>query len=202
MQNIIYKGSVVSPSKIICIGRNYVEHIEELGNEIPENMVIFNKPNSSIADRLGYFGEGCRFEGEICLLVSSGEIVGLGLGLDMTLVDIQNSMKKKGLPWERAKSFDGAAVLSDFIHFDGSLSDIRFELYINDVLTQQADYSLMMYKPSEMLEEISSFMTLEDYDVIMTGTPKGVGYYSIGDRFKMKLYNGDEMILESKWVAE
>jgi len=202
MRIIKFNDTYISPSKIICIGRNYVEHIEELGNEIPENMVIFNKPNSSITDRLGYFGEGCRFEGEICLLVSSGEIVGLGLGLDMTLVDIQNSMKKKGLPWERAKSFDGAAVLSEFIPFDGSLSNIRFELYINDVLTQQADYSLMMYKPSEMLEEISSFMTLEDYDVIMTGTPKGVGYYSIGDRFQMKLYNGDEMILESKWVAE
>ena len=202
MRIIKFNDTYISPSKIICIGRNYVEHIEELGNEIPENMVIFNKPNSSITDRLGYFGEGCRFEGEICLLVSSGEIVGLGLGLDMTLVDIQNSMKKKGLPWERAKSFDGAAVLSEFIPFDGSLSNIRFELYINDVLTQQADYSLMMYKPSEMLEEISSFMMLEDYDVIMTGTPKGVGYYSIGDRFQMKLYNGDEMILESKWVAE
>ena len=202
METVEYQDKKVVPSKVICIGRNYVEHIEELGNEIPENMVIFNKPNSSITDRLGYFGEGCRFEGEICLLVSSGEIVGLGLGLDMTLVDIQNSMKKKGLPWERAKSFDGAAVLSEFIPFDGELRDIRFELFINQELTQQADYTLMMYKPSEMLDEISSFMTLDDYDVIMTGTPKGVGYYSIGDRFQMKLYHGDDVILESEWVAE
>ena len=201
MKSIVYQDKKVVPSKVVCIGRNYVEHIEELGNEIPENMVIFNKPNSSISDSLGYFGEECRFEGEICLLVHSGEIVGLGLGLDMTLVDIQNSMKKKGLPWERAKSFDGAAVLSDFVPFDGELRDIRFELFINQELTQQADYTLMMYKPSEMLDEISSFMTLDDYDVIMTGTPKGVGYYKIGDEFEMKLYDGDSLILESSWIA-
>ena len=201
MKSIVYQDKKVVPSKVVCIGRNYVEHIEELGNEIPENMVIFNKPNSSISDSLGYFGEGCRFEGEICLLVHSGEIVGLGLGLDMTLVDIQNSMKKKGLPWERAKSFDGAAVLSDFVPFDGELRDIRFELFINQELTQQADYTLMMYKPSEMLDEISSFMTLDDYDVIMTVTPKGVGYYKIGDEFEMKLYDGDSLILESSWIA-
>jgi len=199
MKTIQFDNKQIAPSKVVCVGRNYVEHIEELGNEMPENMVLFNKPNSAITGTLDYFTPECRFEGELCLLVMEGKIAGLGLGLDLTYADIQNRQKAKGLPWERAKAFDGSAVLSAFVPFDGSLDTLRFELMHNGVLTQHADYALMMYKPAEILEEISSFMTLKDGDIIMTGTPKGVGTYQKGDLFGMKLFEGDKLILEAAW---
>jgi len=202
MKEIIFNTQKVTPTKVVCIGRNYVEHIEELGNEIPEHMVIFNKPNSAITDQLHYFDPVCRFEGELCLLIKSGEIAGIGLGLDLTHAEIQNRQKENGLPWERAKAFDGSAVLSTFISFQGDISDLRFDLSINDVITQEADYALMMYKPKQMIAEISSFMTLEDYDIIMTGTPKGVGTYHRGDLFKMRLYTQDTLLMEAHWKAE
>jgi len=202
MREIIFDRKKVFPTKVVCIGRNYVAHIEELGNEIPENMVIFNKPNSAITDILNYFTPTCRFEGEICLLIKAGKTVGLGLGLDLTHAELQNSLKQKGLPWERAKAFDGSAVLSDFISFDGDIEQVRFELYHNDILTQDANYTLMMYKPKEMIEEIQRFMTLEEYDIIMTGTPKGVGTYQKGDLFELKLFEGEELLLSISWKAK
>ncbi|NKQ41552.1 MAG: fumarylacetoacetate hydrolase family protein [Sulfurovum sp.] len=201
MNKVIFENQNLTPSKVVCIGRNYVDHIEELGNDMPDNMVIFNKANSAITDQLRYFGDQCRFEGEICLLIQKGKIAGIGLGLDLTRADIQSIQKKKGLPWERAKSFDGSAVLSKFIPLQGDISDINFKLHINNKLTQEADYDLMIYKPSEMIHEIESFMTLEDNDIIMTGTPKGVGNYRAGNRFTMQLFDGKELLLEQKWVA-
>ncbi|WP_457606968.1 fumarylacetoacetate hydrolase family protein [Nitratifractor sp.] len=202
MNHIRFGEKEIVPSKVVCIGRNYVEHIEELGNEMPENMVVFNKPNSAVTDRLRTFGAETRFEGEICLLIEGGEIAGLGLGLDLTHADIQNRLKTKGLPWERAKAFDGAAVLSDFVPFDGRIEDLRFEIYRNDALAQHADYDLMIYKPEEMLREIQRFMTLEDGDVIMTGTPKGVSTYESGDRFEGVLFEGERELLRVEWVAD
>ena len=201
MHTIRFADRPLTPSKVVCIGRNYVEHIEELGNEVPENMVIFNKPNSAITSRLHYFGDQCRYEGEICLLIEKGAIAGIGFGLDLTHADIQNKLKQKGLPWERAKSFDGSAVLSDFVPFTGDITRIRFEMTINGTLIQHASYDLMMYKPDEMIQEIQSFMTLEEGDIIMTGTPKGVGYYRPGDRFIGRVFEGENLILEASWIA-
>lgn len=148
MKKIQYNNRAVVVSKVVCIGRNFVEHIEELGNEIPSSMVIFNKPNSAISDRLYYFSEFCRFEGEICFLIGNGEIEGVGFGLDLTHANIQNQLKAKGLPWERAKAFDNSAVLSEFVAFDGELSSLSIRLFINEKLVQYATYDLMMYKPS------------------------------------------------------
>ena len=202
MNTIAFGNRTLTPSKVVCIGRNYVEHIEELGNEIPENMVVFNKPNSAVTDTLHYYGDACRFEGEICLLIEGGGIVGIGFGLDLTRADIQNKLKTKGLPWERAKSFDGSAVLSDFVPFEGDISQIAFEMQINGERIQHATYDLMMYKPAEMIREIQSFMTLEDGDVIMTGTPKGVGYYALGDRFEAVVMCGEDVLLACEWIAE
>jgi 2-keto-4-pentenoate hydratase/2-oxohepta-3-ene-1,7-dioic acid hydratase in catechol pathway len=202
MNTITFGNRTLTPSKVVCIGRNYVEHIEELGNEIPENMVVFNKPNSALTDTLHYYGDACRFEGEICLLIEGGGIAGIGFGLDLTRADIQNKLKTKGLPWERAKSFDGSAVLSDFVSFDGDISQIAFEMHINGKRIQHATYDLMMYKPAEMIAEIQSFMTLEDGDVIMTGTPKGVGYYAPGDRFEAVVMCGEDVVLTCEWIAE
>jgi 2-keto-4-pentenoate hydratase/2-oxohepta-3-ene-1,7-dioic acid hydratase in catechol pathway len=198
----MYNNRLISPSKIVCIGRNYVEHIEELGNEVPASMVVFNKPNSAISDTLNYYKEDTRFEGEICFLIENKAIVGLGFGLDLTHAAIQNTMKNKGLPWERAKSFNGSAVFSEFVPFDGDISKLSMKLTINDKLIQFANYDLMMYKPYTMLEEIESFMSLEDGDIIMSGTPKGVGTYEKGDCFVGEVYCDEELLVCGSWVVK
>ena len=202
MKKVKYHNQEFKVSKVVCIGRNYVEHIEELGNEIPSSMVVFNKPNSAISDTLYYFSEQCRFEGELCFLIRNGKIDAIGFGLDLTHADIQNHLKSKGLPWERAKAFDHSAVLSEFIPLEHDITTLGMKLYINDTLVQFATYDLMMYKPDTMLSEIVSFMTLEDNDVIMSGTPKGVGTYHIGDRFVGQVYADDELLLETEWIVE
>ncbi len=201
MNTIIYKNKQIKPSKVICIGRNYVEHIKELNNETPDTMVVFNKPNSAITNSLQYFTPDTRFEGEICFLIVDKKITGIGFGLDLTKANIQNKIKEKGWPWERAKAFDGSAVFSEFVKFDGKLTDLKLELYINEKLIQYATYDLMIYKPTQMLEEIQTFMSFEDGDIIMSGTPKGVGTYNIGDIFVGKIYCKDELIVENKWIV-
>jgi 2-keto-4-pentenoate hydratase/2-oxohepta-3-ene-1,7-dioic acid hydratase in catechol pathway len=202
MKTLQFKQQTITPSKVVCIGRNYVEHIKELGNEIPENMVVFNKPNSAITDSLYFIDETTRFEAEICFLVKQNKLSGVGVGLDLTKATIQNKLKEKGLPWERAKAFDGSAVLSDFIALDAPLESLSMKLFVNDRLQQHATYALMMYKPLEMLEEIQSFMSLEDGDVIMSGTPKGVANYKRGDTFLIELYSDEEVILSQTWQAK
>lgn len=202
MKSIQFENRTVTPSKIVCIGRNYVEHIHELGNEMPQSMVVFNKPNSALSDTLFYFTEETRFEGEICFLIEKGTIAGVGFGLDLTHADIQNSLKAKGLPWERAKAFDGSAVLGQFVAFEGDITQLRFELFINGVRVQFADYDLMIYKPDVMLREIASFMSFEDGDIIMSGTPKGVATYHAGDLFEGKIYCGEKLLVTSTWVVQ
>ncbi|HGZ70645.1 MAG TPA: FAA hydrolase family protein [Nitratifractor sp.] len=201
MKSINFNGKSVVPSKVVCVGRNYVEHIKELNNEIPSQMVLFNKPNSAITDSLRYFSDTHRFECELCFLMQEGKISGIGLGLDLTDKKAQEYAKQKGLPWERAKAFDNSAVLSDFIEFNGNLEDLSFKLYINDNLQQEADFDLMIYKPLTIVKEVQTFMTLEENDIIMSGTPKGVGSYKVGDRFSAFLYESNQEILKVDWVV-
>jgi len=202
MNTIQYNNSEITPSKVVCIGRNYVEHIKELNNETPDTMVVFNKANSAITDKLYYFSKDTRFEGEICFLIKDSKIDGVGFGLDLTKADIQNKMKQKGLPWERAKSFDSSAVFSKFVKLNGNIKDISMKLFINDTLVQYATYDLMIYKPDKMLQEIQSFMSLEDGDIIMSGTPKGVATYNMNDKFNGIIYIDDKIIVESSWCVE
>ncbi len=183
----------------MCIGRNYVEHIRELNNDTPKEMVIFNKPNSAITDKLYFISNDTRFECEICFLIQNNKIAGVGLGLDLTKADMQNSLKAQGLPWERAKAFDKSAVFSDFVNLDHDIDRLSMKLYINDKLTQQASTDMMIHKPSSILDECQSFMSLNYGDIIMSGTPKGVGGYDIGDIFVAKLYRRDVLIVQSKW---
>ena len=201
MKSISSYNKQLSPSKVVCIGRNYVDHIKELDNEIPKDMVIFNKPNSAISDTLHFFSEDTRYEGEICFLIKENAIDSVGFGLDLTKADEQNYLKQKSLPWERSKSFDGAAVLGKFVKLSGDITQLRLELYINNELIQDGKYEQMIYKPKEMIEEINSFMTLEDGDIIMSGTPKGVGTYKKDDIFEGKLYLKDELLVCSSWVV-
>lgn len=205
MNTIRMHASQISPSKIICVGRNYVEHIAELHNEVPENMVVFVKPNSAIGSCLHAFhgGEPLHYECELCFLVENGQYAALGVGLDLTKRDLQSKLKNKGLPWERAKGFDGAALFSEFISIpaDLELNELSFELLINGTPIQAGDPSLMMYKPQQILNEINTFMHMDDGDVIMTGTPKGVGLVQPGDQFLARLRYQGKIWIEKLWIA-
>ena len=201
MKTVQYQSEFIAPSKVICVGRNYVEHIKELNNETPESMVLFNKPNSAITDTLEYIQEDCRFEGEICFLIKENKLEALGFGLDLTKAGIQNKMKEKGLPWERAKSFNKSAVLSKFVKFSGDITTVEMKLYINESLAQHATYDLMIYKPDKIISEINSFMSFEDGDIVMSGTPKGVATYAKGDLFLGKIYINNNLLLEEEFIA-
>lgn len=202
MQTIQYESQTITPSKVICVGRNYVEHIHELNNEIPSSMVLFNKPNSAITNTLYFIQEDCRFEGEICFLIKDNKIDGIGFGLDLTKAGLQNRMKEKGLPWERAKAFDKSAVFSKFVKCKGNMDTLEMKLFINGVLTQHASYDLMIYKPQNIVSEIASFMTFEDGDVIMSGTPKGVANYARDDLFLAVVYLDGKMILNEEFIVK
>jgi len=203
MKSVRVDGTVLFPSKIVCIGRNYVEHIKELGNEIPAEPVIFLKPNSAIADtiRAGAPGE-IHYEGEISFIVRCGQPAAVGFGLDLTKRDLQSRLKAKGLPWERAKAFDGAAVFSEFVAYGGVVDVLRLELYINDRLVQQGGCELMLHKPADIIGEVKRFLSLEDGDIVMTGTPAGVGAVRAGDRFEGKILAGDKLVTGASWVVQ
>jgi len=204
MNSIKLASEQVTPSKIVCIGRNYIEHIQELGNEVPDNMVIFIKPNSSISGQLkSTIDEPIHYEGEICFMVKQGKLEAVGFGLDLTKRDLQSRLKDKKLPWERAKAFDGAVCFSEFILLgDMSIESLSLQLDINGTETQSGGYPLMMYKPQDILQEISSFMTLNDGDIIMTGTPKGVGVINSQDHFNGKILSAGTILINQEWIAE
>ncbi|QYJ95279.1 fumarylacetoacetate hydrolase family protein [Shewanella spartinae] len=203
MRLVKYLDQQVTPSKIVCVGRNYVEHIKELNNEMPEEMVLFVKPNSAISETLlSTDQEPLHYEAELCFLVKAGRFEAVGVGLDLTKRQLQSRLKAKGLPWERAKSFDGAALFSEFVPFDGDLDSLSFRLIVDGELRQQGDVALMLNRPEAMLVEIASFMTLEDGDILMTGTPKGVGQIVEGEHFTLALYQGEKQLVSQSWVAQ
>ncbi|PLY10321.1 MAG: 2-keto-4-pentenoate hydratase [Arcobacter sp.] len=201
MNRIVINNKEIFPSKVVCIGRNYVEHIKELNNETPEEMVFFIKPNSAIANQLFFpkFANSCHYESEISFLIEENKISAVGFGLDLTLRDVQSKLKQKGLPWERAKSFDNAAVFSEFVNFNGDISELEVELYINDELKQKGDVSMMINKPLDIMEEFCTFSSFEDGDILMSGTPSGVGQFKVGDHFIGKILCKDELLLEVKF---
>lgn len=192
----------IYPSKVVCIGRNYADHIEELGNEVPTEPVFFIKPNSAISqDILTHKVDPIHYESEITFSIKSGQLLGVGIGLDLTKREIQSKLKAKGLPWERAKSFDKSAVFSDFTTFNGKISDLRMELFINNKLVQLANYELMINKPDAIIKAASEFLTLIDDDLLMTGTPKGVGILNVGDEFTGKIFEQENLIIEHSWIV-
>lgn len=200
MNQITYAGTRYAPSKIICVGRNYVEHINELHNELPEELVLFIKPNSALADELFLPTEKCRYEGEICFLFKAGAPVAAAFGLDLTLPEVQNRLKSKGLPWEKAKAFDHSAVFTEFVPVP-EIDTLRLELWINGALRQEGGMELMIHKPAEIMAEIAKWFTLKDYDIVMTGTPKGVGELNAGDVLVGKLFAGTTLLMEKEWRA-
>lgn len=193
----------ITPSKIICIGRNYVDHINELNNEIPDEMVVFLKPNSAISNELYSFKqEQLHYETEICFMFENGRFSAVGIGLDITKRKLQSKLKAKSLPWERAKAFDGSAVFSLFVEISGVDNSLSVELDINGQNIQSGNINQMMYKPNEILKQLQTFMTLYDGDIVMTGTPKGVGSIIKGDTYSATITLGEEIITHAKWIAK
>lgn len=202
MQTVSFAQHTVTPSKIVCIGRNYVAHIEELGNEVPEEMVVFLKPNSALGSTLyAEHDEPLHYEGEIAFIMQDGRLAGVGFGLDLTKRALQSRLKSKGLPWERAKAFDGAALCSNFVALTVPVGDLTLELRIDGELRQQGGVELMMYKPAAIVEDLASFMTLEDGDIIMTGTPAGVGEVIAGQHFNGRIVSAGKVLAEHSWTV-
>jgi len=185
--------------KIVCVGRNYAEHAEELGNEVPEKPVVFLKPASAVihsGDEIKYppFSDEMHHEVELVLLLrnkikdasledAEKAITGYGVGLDMTLRDVQSKLKSQGHPWTIAKCFDTSAVLSEFVLKDDQNLTLDEEIFltVNDEERQCDKLKKMIFKPAELVQYLSSLMTLEEGDLIFTGTPKGVGKVNQGD---------------------
>lgn len=203
MSSVKLGESLLQPTKILCVGRNYLEHIQELNNAIPDQMVVFSKPPSSITTQLQSFHqEPLHYEGEICFLVSEGRLSAVGVGLDLTKRELQSRLKSKGLPWERAKAFDGSALFSRFIPLEGlKIEQLEIELFINCVRVQKGSVTQMMYSPQPRVDELSTFTTLCDGDIIMTGTPQGVGEVHPSDVFLARLKEADKTLIEIEWVA-
>lgn len=185
--------------KIICVGRNYVDHIKELSNDRPTDPVIFIKPDTALLDSsqafyYPAFSNDVHYELELVFRIGKvGKnieskfaykyIESIGLGIDFTARDVQSRLKDKGLPWEKAKAFNGSAFVSAFrpIQESDFNSNIEFELQKNGVRVQQGNSNLMIWNISELIEDISKYFTLKTGDYVFTGTPAGVGPVAIGD---------------------
>jgi 2-keto-4-pentenoate hydratase/2-oxohepta-3-ene-1,7-dioic acid hydratase in catechol pathway len=189
--------------KIICIGRNYVAHAQELNNEVPQEPVLFLKPDTALLRNNDPFyipDWSTNLHHEVELIVKINRIgknieqrfahryyEEIGLGIDFTARDVQDRLKEKGLPWEKSKAFDHSAVISrEFISVD-SLPDrnaIHFHLDINGKTVQKGDSSLMIFPIDAIIAQVSKYFTLKIGDLIYTGTPAGVGPVQIGDRLE------------------
>ncbi|USD67126.1 fumarylacetoacetate hydrolase family protein [Vibrio sp. SCSIO 43136] len=205
MQTVSVEGHEYTPSKIVCVGRNYVEHIQELGNAMPDSMVLFHKPNSAITSELFAYHqqEQLHYEAELCFAIKDSQLSAVAIGLDLTKRALQSQLKQKQLPWERAKAFDGSAIFSRFISLEGlDIASLEIELYINCVRVQKGDTSQMLYPPCAILQEVCSYTSLQDGDILMTGTPKGVGTVERDDLFLARIRHAGEILLEVEWVAK
>jgi 2-keto-4-pentenoate hydratase/2-oxohepta-3-ene-1,7-dioic acid hydratase in catechol pathway len=197
-------GSTLYPTKIVCVGRNYVAHIRELGNEVPDGMVVFNKPNSAITNtlRAEIAGQTLHYESELAFTVQGGALAAVGFGLDLTKRALQAALKEKGLPWERAKAFDGAALFSDFVALPANLNSLSLRLEVDGEVRQAGGVGLMLFPPHAILRELATFTTLEDGDIIMTGTPAGVGEIRAGQLFEGSVLQGESALVAAAWVAQ
>jgi 5-carboxymethyl-2-hydroxymuconate isomerase len=202
MATVHIKGqkAAVTVGKIICIGRNYAEHIRELGNVVPDSPVLFMKPASSIIHDGGTiiipgYSNECHHEVELAVLIGKRgrnipaehaleHVAGYGVAIDLTLRDIQNGLKGKGHPWEIAKAFDTSCPLSDFVPAAevADPQNLPLTLSVSGELRQNGNSSDMMRSVAEIVTLMSSYFTLEPGDILLTGTPAGVSALNSGDR--------------------
>ena len=185
--------------KLICIGRNYTAHINELENEKPKDPVVFIKADSAVLPKdqdfyLPPFSNNVHHEVELLVKITKvGKHIAkefahkyydeVGLGVDFTARDVQDVLKSKGLPWEKAKSFDGSAVIGKWVSKSnyGDLNELRFSLKKNNKVVQSSNSELMLWKMDELISYVSQFFTLKKGDIIFSGTPAGVGKVNTGD---------------------
>ncbi|PAY00595.1 isomerase/hydrolase [Pseudoalteromonas sp. HM-SA03] len=190
--------------KVVCIGRNYVEHAKELDNPIPSSPLLFIKPATSLVafdnevTLNAALGEH-HYEAELALLIGSKidagtsaplmHIAGIGLALDLTLRDLQSELKAQGHPWERAKAYDNSCPITPFVPCDENTfaKNIEYRFWQNGELKQHGDSSLMIFPITELLKEVSRYFTLQPGDIVLTGTPKGVGSLAQGDKLKLRM---------------
>lgn len=188
--------------KLICIGRNYAKHIKELDNEKPDHPVVFLKPDSAILLKqhpfvIPEFSNDVHYEVEVLVKIKKlGKYIDkkfaptyydeIGLGIDFTARDLQSKLKEKGLPWEKAKAFDGAAVIGNWIPKENfnSVDAIPFTLEKNGEVVQAGNTAHMLWKIDELISYVSQYFTLKIGDVIFTGTPAGVGPVAVHDKLK------------------
>ncbi|WP_415224422.1 fumarylacetoacetate hydrolase family protein [Psychroserpens sp.] len=188
--------------KLICIGRNYTDHIKELENEKPTDPVVFLKPDTSILLKkqpffIPDFSDDVHHEVEVLVKINKvGKHIAkkfahkyyddIGLGIDFTARDVQAQLKAKGLPWEKAKAFDGAAVIGEWLPKKdfNDINNLGFSLKKNEEIVQKGNTSLMLWKIDEIIEYVSKYFTLKIGDIIFTGTPAGVGKVIANDRLK------------------
>lgn len=197
--------------KIICVGRNYAEHIAELNNQTPDSPVIFLKPETAQirpGEPFFYpdFSKDVHYEVELVVKINRvGKNIEerfahkyydeIGIGIDFTARDLQSELKAKGLPWELAKAFNGSAPVSEFISVSefADVQDINFSLDVNDETRQNGNSSLMIYRINYLISFVSKYFMLKKGDLIFTGTPKGVGPVRIGDKLTASI-EGKKML--------
>ncbi|MFL1011328.1 fumarylacetoacetate hydrolase family protein [Flavisericum labens] len=202
--------------KLICIGRNYTEHIKELENEKPEEPVLFLKPDTAILLKkqpffIPDFSNEVHYEVEVLVKINRvGKYIDkkfahkyyneIGLGIDFTARDLQSQLKEKGLPWEKAKSFDGAAVIGRWMHKNelADLNQLAFSLKKNDKIVQNGNTSHMLWKIDELIEYVSKYFTLKIGDIIFTGTPAGVGKVEANDKLNGFIENEEMFSIRIK----
>ena len=201
--------------KILCVGRNYSEHAKELGNAVPENPVIFSKPDTALLKNgepfyIPNFSNDVHHEIELVIKINKvGKKIQekfarnyfseIGLGIDFTARDKQNELKTKGLPWELAKAFDGSAPIGNFINIESiDLKNIDFSLQKNGQEVQQGNTSQMIFSFEQIVSFVSQYFTLKVGDLIYTGTPAGVGKVNIGDHLEGFIGNESMLICEVK----
>lgn len=202
--------------KILCIGRNYADHINELNNERPSEPVIFLKPDTAILkdnEPFYYpdFSNDIHHEVEIVLKINKiGKNIEakfahkyydeIGVGIDFTARDLQSKLKEKSLPWEKAKAFNGSAPISGFVpktRFT-NLQNLDFHLEVNGDVRQKGNTNLMLWSFDEIIAEISTYFTLKTGDLVFTGTPAGVGKVIVGDKLTAFIENEEMMSFEVK----
>ena len=192
----------VAVGKIVCVARNYADHARELGNPVPEQAVLFIKPASSIAANGGAivippYARECHHEIELAVLIGRtgkaiaaeealDHVAGYGVALDMTLRDVQAGLKAKGLPWEIAKAFDTSCPLSTFVPAEqvADPQQLHLKLTVNGELRQDGSTALMLRPVAQLISEASGYFTLEAGDILLTGTPAGVGPVQSGDQLE------------------
>lgn len=197
---VLTSGEKMPIGKILCIGRNYVDHIRELGNEAPAAPVVFMKPASSVIAAgenvvIPAYSGNCHHEAELALLIGTtcrnitaaeaiSCLAGYGVAIDMTLRDVQDELKKKGLPWDIAKGFDTACPLSAFTPAEqvADPQKLTITMKVNGELRQNGSTSLMIHSAAQIISHLSAIFTLEPGDIILTGTPAGVSRVVAGDR--------------------